>query len=336
MSNNRYSKIFLISLLAFIVSFVIVEFLVRKIGLTPTLRMNYLTWSINRKKIDNMAGNKQVAILLGTSRTGANYDQKLLGERLNVEVIQLGLAGTYHPFVFLKDIAENTDFCGKVFVEVVPLFGNPVYDYRAERAIRYYKNSLCTSEILNNKIETYIFERSVLLSPRIDITRLEKCIFGGFIMAEFDRYTITKESRIYYNYYKYNITTPTHSREFYNSIDVLDNDQWLEYMAKVDSYGKMIIQRGGEVYFVRFPTSGLSKEFEDKTYPREKYWDIFAANTSGVAIHYADFDSDIKCPEDWHLDWRQASVFTGELVDAIKSRKELVFDTDHDLIPNAQ
>jgi hypothetical protein len=58
-----------------------------------------------------------------------------------------------------------------------------------------------------------------------------------------------------------------------------------DYPAKLDHVNDLvdrIQQRGGQVIFVRMPTDKLIWKFDNKSYPRDEFWDIFASNTSAA------------------------------------------------------
>jgi hypothetical protein len=77
-----------------------------------------------------------------------------------------------------------------------------------------------------------------------------------------------------------------------------------------------IRSRGGDVAFVRFPSSGRFLESERREVPRERYWDRLAKELDAVAIHYADHPAlrDYPTPEWSHLSRKDAERFTRALV----------------------
>jgi len=83
-----------------------------------------------------------------------------------------------------------------------------------------------------------------------------------------------------------------------------------------------IRQRGGQVVFVRYPTTGEHYEMDVKAYPKKLYWDHFASKTSAVTIHFADVPSlrGFDCPDTAHLDYRDAPRFTLALAEELERR----------------
>jgi hypothetical protein len=74
--------------------------------------------------------------------------------------------------------------------------------------------------------------------------------------------------------------------------------------------------RGGEVVFLRPPSSGLFRAVEQGGFPRSKYWDPLLAFTHCPGIHYSDYPSidHFICPEWSHLSPQDAIVYTKELI----------------------
>lgn len=74
--------------------------------------------------------------------------------------------------------------------------------------------------------------------------------------------------------------------------------------------------RGGDVAFVRFPSSGGFLAAERRDFPRERYWDRLARELDAVAIYYEDYPalSRFDTPEWSHLSREDAERFTRALV----------------------
>lgn len=77
-----------------------------------------------------------------------------------------------------------------------------------------------------------------------------------------------------------------------------------------------IQSRGGRVFIVTLPTSGLIQEADSRRFPRPLYWDRLAATTTANAIHWSDHValSGFVCPDGSHLDKRDVAAFTSALV----------------------
>ena len=81
--------------------------------------------------------------------------------------------------------------------------------------------------------------------------------------------------------------------------------------------------RGGQVLFVRTPSSGPYYSMgESKAFPREKYWERILAVTNCAGIHFADYPAiaNFVCPEFSHLSQTDAIVFTKNLINILQEK----------------
>ena len=78
---------------------------------------------------------------------------------------------------------------------------------------------------------------------------------------------------------------------------------------------RRIRARGGQVIFVRMPTSEPLWTRQARAYPRADYWDRFAAASGSPTIHFADYPSlsCFECPDYSHLDASDAPAFSHAL-----------------------
>ena len=81
--------------------------------------------------------------------------------------------------------------------------------------------------------------------------------------------------------------------------------------------------RGGQVIFVRTPSSGPYLMGEKKGFPREKYWDRLLTFTNCKGIHFEDYSAiaHFECPEFSHLKQSDAIVFTENFIKILQEEK---------------
>jgi hypothetical protein len=80
--------------------------------------------------------------------------------------------------------------------------------------------------------------------------------------------------------------------------------------------------RGGQVVFIREPSSGPYLEVENKVYPRVKFWDRLLKETNATGIHFADYPETAayNCPEWSHLTPKDASSYTQALISILEQK----------------
>ena len=85
---------------------------------------------------------------------------------------------------------------------------------------------------------------------------------------------------------------------------------------------RRIEARGGQVVFVRMPTSDEHWELDERYYPRAQYWDRLGSITGVATVHFADDPrtSAFSCPDTSHLDYRDAPRFTEGLLEVLVER----------------
>lgn len=81
--------------------------------------------------------------------------------------------------------------------------------------------------------------------------------------------------------------------------------------------------RGGDVLFVRPPSSGFFLMAEQHLYPRQAYWDRLLSETGCKGIYYSDYPAQAKlyCPEFSHLTPKGAVSYTNSLVSILEKEK---------------
>jgi len=98
---------------------------------------------------------------------------------------------------------------------------------------------------------------------------------------------------------------------------------------KLDSFFTVIKQsvdrikkRGGDVIFVRTPSSGPFWEGEQMGFKREKYWDALLTVTGCKGIHFKDYEETAHfiCPEWSHLAPKDAIVYTKHFITVLEEK----------------
>ena len=109
---------------------------------------------------------------------------------------------------------------------------------------------------------------------------------------------------------------------------------WDAAAARVTRQARRIAARGGRVAFVRMPTEGARRAAAAAEYPRQDYWDRFAAGFAGksdgaddaggavTAVHFEDVPAlgGLRCPDGSHLDAADRPAFTRALLDELARR----------------
>ncbi|MES2748290.1 MAG: hypothetical protein V4648_07915, partial [Bacteroidota bacterium] len=104
--------------------------------------------------------------------------------------------------------------------------------------------------------------------------------------------------------------------------------------AEYDAIFKSVTQhvnkikaRGGEVVFVRTPSSGPYFMGESMGFPRDKFWDRLLKETNCPGIHFKDYPAiaNFDCPELSHLKKSDAVIFTKHFYELLSQQKGFTF-----------
>lgn len=95
------------------------------------------------------------------------------------------------------------------------------------------------------------------------------------------------------------------------------------YLRRIEAAVRAIRARGGDVAFVVLPTSGNVRLLEEELYPRRLYWDVLAASTAAMAVHFEDHPAlaGFTCPDGSHLDTHDATEYTRRLSALLADRR---------------
>jgi hypothetical protein len=107
----------------------------------------------------------------------------------------------------------------------------------------------------------------------------------------------------------------------------LDGPPLDSVLATIKSNVDKIQSRGGQVLFVRTPSSGPYWMGEQMGFPREKYWERILSITGCKGIHFADYPAvaNFQCPEFSHLKRSDAVIWTTNLVGILEKEKGWMF-----------
>jgi hypothetical protein len=307
------------------------ELYLRSSGVTISYDNGKELWADKRAMVYEPAD--KATVFLGSSRIKYDLDIPTYEQTTGKHAIQLAAEGS-SPLPILIDLGKDRRFAGKVVIDVTePLFfsdsgprGDRQGDYLA-----YYRSrtpAQRVSFLLDHAIESqFVFLDDDFLSLNGEIdkhfplsNRPGVFVFPLFPM-EFSHCNFDRQSSM----------TPRFLVD--TSLQVQVQQIWLLLMgmakyaprSKVDPVPGIIQQaaaavdsiraRGGEVVFIRTPSSGKMWMIEQHAFPREKFWDPLLAATHSNGIYFLDHPetAHFVCPEWSHLKPADAVAYTKAL-----------------------
>ncbi len=249
-----------------------------------------------------------------------NESRYMRPEQFKVSPANLSIDGN-PPFPVLKNLANDDKFSGIVFCSILPQWlaeKTPKKNRAAKWVRKYHKKTILSNidtylSILLQK--TFVF-RNQGLSPK----NLKKQIKKGqwpvppYSPMRLDRF---REARFTdENTQKILFSRIKRAKEISQQSEIISTQGLYERINAVKKDVKKIKQRGGKVIFIRMPSSGEIRKIEAATWPKSRYWDVFADNISSPTIHFEERKElrNFHCPDGSHLDVTEAKKFTTQLL----------------------
>lgn len=286
-------------------------------------------WAVERRKVD--ASPRESVVIIGDSRILLDTDlatwQRLTGRR----PVQLALLGA-NARPILHNLADDEHFAGLLVI------GTAEFSYFSDDTVpgvlRYMKNespSQRTGLQLHQILSRYFAfldsnytlfkilerhkwpERKGVVSPYEDVWKLSE--------SYEDRQTYLWNRLERDDYLRRQAQTIW--TEFFSGPPVkADKVERIIASTKVDI--DRIRARGGEVVWIRPPSSGQLLNIEKVRYPRGKVWDRLMNDTRSFGVYFEDDPAmrGLSCPDWSHLSRASATAFTDEYVRVLRDHVE--------------
>lgn len=281
----------------------------------------------------------KATVFIGSSRIKFDLDVELWEKTTGNQAIQLACVGST-PLPILQELANDSLFKGHLVVDVTEGLFFSLAAGNAERPtenLKYLKDhtpAQTASFHINHLLESqfvFLDKENLALSQVLKSLPLEDrpgvFDFKGF-PSDF--------GRVKFNRQEYMTDKLASDTSLSNKvIAIWDGFRKMNKKPplsghKLDSVLNLVKQstdkikaRGGQVLFVRTPSSGHFLEAETNGFPREKYWERILTTTQCPGVHFADYPelSRLKCPELSHLSLAGATVFTKEFIRILRDEK---------------
>lgn len=306
----------------------VVERYWRARGYTPTVLDSLQLWSIQRERV--YGDSPRPLVLLGASRIEYGVDLKTLRDELpHYKPVMLAVNGLY-PLSVLRDLAEDQDFRGVVLCDVESNSFIRDYFFLQQAYPDYYHQRWTPSWHLHRAILSAWQSTALIANPEYGVlASLKRHLGGGAPFRNYVDYHSNRGGDIDYTKTDPEATKKHFAATVEGNIARLpkhDPASWLSGIAPVYEWVRAIQARGGTVIFYESPTQGLTREINDRLYPREQYWNQFVA-TSPAPVISANAEpslADTPLPDDSHIDFREKAAYTRRLVQVLVERGLLI------------
>lgn len=295
-----------------------VEVVWRAAGHAPTVVDSPDLWAYERSRV--RGAGRAAVVLAGSSRMQLDIDIDRFRRRLpEHELVHLAIDDS-QPVAVLRDLADDPAFLGTVVVDITTWgLSRGAWDGQQRHVDHYHRRSTLNTR-WNARLGALFRSRLVLLNPQVELGSILRT---GRPSAPFYLETLPDRSRKA-DFSRADLAAHRafRTRSLVAQPPTPPVERWLEEALAVDAMARRIVARGGAVAFVRFPSSGASWDYTERTYPRAVFWDRFAAEAASVVFHFKDNPvmADLECPDYSHLDRRDTARFTDALVDELLAR----------------
>jgi hypothetical protein len=332
-------------LFALLLSFIVIlcwEIHLRKQGNEISYDDNEAMWA--DKRVMAYEPSDKATVFLGSSRMKFDLDIPTWEAVTGNHAIQLSNVGS-DPVPYLIELSDDKNFKGKIICGVTEeLFFSDFSpaDVASDKKINYYKKITPTQRF--SFLVNHFFESQFVF---LDQDRYS-------INAMLDELSIPLRHGVYQdlvfpddfgkvNFDRQSYMTPKFVAD--TSLQNMVKNNWIrlgkEMAGPPPSAGKLdsfmhtikvatdkIKSRGGEVWFVRNPSSGPMLEAEQHGFARAQYFDKLLAVTGCPGIFYSDYPglSNFVCPEWSHLKPADAVIYTKELIKVLEKDKGWAFN----------
>ena len=337
MTAPPFVKAGILTLVLVITSIASWEFYLRSKGLKISYDDDESLWADKRARIYQPAD--EATVLIGSSRNKFDIDIPTWENLTGDKVIQLACVGST-PLPVLDNLANDENFKGKLIVDVTEiLFFSPAQG-AAEMPIKnltWYKKRTPAQRFsfeVNHLLESQFvfldkdyFSLNALLHRTKIPDRPGVFVFPDFPL-EFNRIKFDRQEYMTERFVA-DTNLQNQVKGVWAFLGKITKDPPLSgkrldsLLNTVKNYVDKIKARGGQVLFVRSPSSGPFLMGENMGYPRAQYWEKILEITNCPGIHFADYPpiAHFQCPEFSHLKPSDAVIYTTTLVDILQKEK---------------
>lgn len=341
MESSHFKKAGLLTLVLVLTSIGSWELYLRSQGVGISYNDDAPLWAYKRSQIYNAPENS--TFFIGASRIKFDLDIPIWENITGEKAVQLALVGT-SPQLILKNLADDKNFKGKLIVDITEFVfysKDPDDQENAKKSIEYYNKltpaqwaSFHIDHLLESQLvflESKVFSLNALLSHWHILNRTgihDDVNFPvGFEPTMFNRQNVMSEKFLADT--SRQIAMKNNWRQFglLDTAKGISGDTLQTIFKDVKKSIDKIKARGGQVMFIRPPSSGEMREAEKKAHPRNIYWDNLLTYTNTPGIHFEDYPemTHFICPEWSHLSPQDAIVFTEDLIQILQHEKGWVF-----------
>jgi len=310
------------------------EFSLRKKGIGIAYDENAALWADKRAMVYEPAD--QATVFIGSSRIKYDLDIPTWERHTGKRAIQLALQGN-SPLPVLEDLGNDPKFKGRVVVSVMEMLyfslAPPVTE-EIKGYVHYYhaetpsqKASFRVDRVLESRF-VFLDQDFLTINAGLDNLRIpnRQGVFPGLLFPlDFSRTGFDRQTKMTDHFVEDTSLRARVEQQWILAGNMMKNappskeDPVAIVMATTKDAVAKIRARGGDVIFVRPPSSGPMEQMELQMSPKEAGWAHLLQAAGCKGIYYKDYPSmsHFTCPEWSHLKPSDAVLYTKALIDAL-------------------
>lgn len=337
--EQNWTSIFVITLVSTIISITAWEILARyKDHIPGTYQSGHKEmWAEERRKLDNPNHDYRI-VLTGSSRILWASDLDIMEKGFGTRPLQLALPGT-SPALFVEDIVDNTDFDGLILVGVTPFLVNKInLGFFGGPAMEYYKNASpadISGYYLHNFLSNYLgFMDSAFSIPELKNHYIELPHREGSIVLNQKGWKLGDV----YSDRQTDMWPPIENKNSFDNQQMLNfwlrggglekrfseeeqhnmNNSLLEFFTPLVLKQR---EKGGDVLFIRMPSSGDYRKQELRNDYTERFWLPVVQKLDIPFIDcfdYPELSTKLEIPEWSHFSRQSQDIWSKNIVKHIE------------------
>lgn len=337
MPANPLAKAAILMVVIVLSTLIAWELFLRNKGITESYDDGPALWANKRTMVYEPID--KATVFIGSSRIKYDLDIDTWKNITGDHPVQLAVEG-HSPLPALYDLADDKNFKGRLIVDVTEgLFfsESPGAMQLITQNIKFHKNLTPAQKVsfqLNKVVESqFVFLDKDNFSLNAELDKLKIPSRPGVFMMpifplDFGRTTFDRQAMMTD---KFVGDTNLHNRVkgiwyFFSQQPgppPMNGAKLDSFLLSIKKAVDKIKTRGGQVLFVRTPSSGGYWQAEQMGFPREKYWNKLLETTGCPGIHFKDYPSmaDFICPELSHLTPADAVLFTRAFIKILSQEK---------------
>jgi hypothetical protein len=335
MTDPTNKKAALLMLAVVIVTIAAWEIYLRSQNLDPSYDDNDALWANQRGRV--YEPTDETVVFIGSSRIKFDLDiptwEKLTGKK----AVMLAMTGS-NPRPVLTNLANDENFKGNLVIDVTEILflsDAPFYSEKPNTNLAHYKDrtpAQIASFHINHLLESqFVFLDKDYLTINAQLKALQipnrpgvfvMPLFPiGFERTQFSEQVLMSDEFVSEKSQQQQMIDIWHMLTSGPKPPPMPDAAIMAVIHSVKTDIDKIKARGGDVIFVRTPSTGAMGQGEKMVFPRDKFWDKLLKETGCVGFHYADdlVMSQLVCIEESHLKPADAVIFTTEFVKMLQA-----------------